>query len=251
MKSLLLLGAVLCCGLAAGPASAQTDSSTNQGASTSGMASHSNFGVAGKVSTLGIQIEAAKPILNHANIRLGFNVFGLSDTFDNDGINMAANLNLRSFDVYFDWFPGGGSFHLSPGLVLYNGNEVTATATVPQGRKFSLGNEDLISNNVSGNASVSYERVAPSLLLGWGNLVPRGQRRWSIPVEIGIVYTRAPTASLTLTGTACDFRGQNCRSIAADPQLQSDLKSEQDDMNHDLKDLKIYPVIGVGFSYKF
>ena len=49
-------------------------------------------------------------------------------------VSLAAQLKLRSFDAYIDWFPLGGGFHVSPGLMLYNGNEVSAIATVPGGR---------------------------------------------------------------------------------------------------------------------
>src|SRR5262245_44795580 len=96
MKQSLALALLFCRAFAAAPAAAQTDASAYQGpAGPTGSTPHSTFGVAAKVSTLGVQIEAAKPILNHANIRFGFNVFGLSENFDNDGIDLVAELNLR------------------------------------------------------------------------------------------------------------------------------------------------------------
>jgi len=214
----------------------------------------SHVGIAVKVTTLGAAIEVATPVSERINVRAGFSFFTLSHDFDSDGMALAASLKLRSFSTYLDWFPFGGGFHISPGVMLYNGNELRAVATVPPNKRFSLGDAELISNPanpVTGSAAVSFNRVAPSLLIGWGNLVPRGRRRWSIPFEIGVVYSRAPTATLSLRGSACSQNGTNCRSIAADPGLQADLVTQQNKLNNSLSPLKVLPVVSLGFSYKF
>lgn len=215
---------------------------------------HSNAGVAVKVSTLGFGADVAVPVASRANVRAGFNAFSLSHDFDNDGIDLAANLHLRSVTASIDWFAFGGGFHLSPGLMLYNGNRLSALATVPGGESFDLGDEELFSNAanpVTGTATIDFKRVAPMFTLGWGNIVPRGERRWSIPFELGIVYSRAPRAVLALAGSACTRNGVNCRNIATDPTLQADLAKEQVNLNDDISALKIIPVLSLGFSYKF
>jgi hypothetical protein len=235
-------------------ADAQAPASSTQTTRPATSASPSHVGVAVKVSTLGVSLEAAAPVMPRANIRIGFGVFTLNHDFDNDGIDIAAQLKMRSFSTYFDVFPFGGGFHISPGLMLYHGNEVNAVASVPGSRKFSLGDDSLISNPsdpVKGTYGISFEKVAPAILLGWGNIVPRGQRRWSIPFELGIVYTRAPSASIAFTGRACSQNGLNCRNIASDPTLQADVNKELHDTNDDLSSLKALPVISLGFSYKF
>ncbi len=240
-RALVIAGSMTLC--AVGPVAAQSD-----------LGPHSHVGLAGKVSTLGIGVDAAFPVLDRANVRVGFNAFTLNHDFDNDGITLAASLKLRSVSAYFDWFAFGGGFHISPGVMIYNGNEVAAVATVPPGQKFSLGDENLFSNPanpLNGNARIGFEKVAPSLLIGWGNIVPHGNRRWSIPFELGVVYSRAPTSTLTLAGSACNQNGTNCRNIATDPTLQADVTREQNNINSDLSVLKIIPVLSLGFSYKF
>ena len=219
-----------------------------------GQTNAGHVGISGNVSTLGTGVDAAFPVLDRSNVRVGFNVFNFNHDFDNDGITLAAQLKMRSVSVHFDWFPFAGGFHVSPGLMLYDGNRVEAAATVPAAKRFELGGENLISNPanpVTGNAKIAFEKVAPSILVGWGNLVPRGDRRWSIPVELGIVYSRAPTASLTLGGSACAQNGTNCRSIATDPTLQADVRKQQEQLTDDLSFFKILPVFSFGFSYKF
>ncbi len=241
MLAVVLAATVLACG--AGTAGAQTVSTSN-----------THAGVAVKLTTLGAAIEVAVPVHDRVNVRAGFNGFSLSRDFDDEGITLAAQVKLRSFSTYLDWFPFGGGFHLSPGVMLYNGNEVNAIASVPAGRRFELGDQNLISNPanpVTGNAQIGFKKVAPTLLIGWGNLIPRGERRWSIPFEIGLVYSRAPTATLTLGGSACNQNGTNCRSISGDPGLQADLAEQVRDLNSALSPLKVLPVISLGFSYKF
>jgi hypothetical protein len=214
----------------------------------------SNAGVAFKVSTFGFGADVAVPLSPKTNIRGGFGTYGLSHDFEDDGLTLAAKFSLRALTASFDWFPFAGGFHVSPGVVLYNGNSVKGTVTVPGGRSFSLGDDEVVSNPanpIAGHFEVGFANVAPSLTVGWGNIVPRGNRRWSIPFEIGVAYSRSPKYAMSLSGSGCAFNGTNCRNIATDPILQRDLADEQDQMNSDLSPLKILPILSLGFSYKF
>jgi hypothetical protein len=212
-------------------------------------------GVDVKIGTLGIGFDGAVGVTEKANVRVGVNFFNFNHDFDNDGITMAAHLKLRSVMAQFDWFPTSGSFHVSPGVMLYNGNRVEAASSVPGGQQFTLGNERLMSNPsnpVNGDAKVKFEKVAPAITIGWGNLARGGSdRRWSIPVELGVVFSRAPTATLNLGGSACLANGTNCRNVATEPQLQADLRQEEANLNDDLEVLKVIPVFSVGFGYRF
>jgi hypothetical protein len=215
---------------------------------------HTSVGVAAKVSTLGAGVDVAVPVLERANVRVGFSMFTLNRDFDDDGITLAASLKLRSVSASFDWFAFGGGFHISPGVMLYNGNEVDIQASVPPGQSFDLGDEELFSsttNPITGTGKVDFDKVAPSLTLGWGNILPRGSRRWSVPFELGLVYSRAPTATVTFAGSACLQNGTNCRNVATDATLQADVAREQAKLNDDLAVLKILPILSLGFSYKF
>jgi len=211
-------------------------------------------GAAVKLGTLGIGFDGAVAATDRSNVRVGFNFFNFNHDFDNDGITLAAHLKLRSVTAQFDFFPTGGSFHVSPGLMIYNGNRVEATAFVPAGQQFTLGGDRLLSNPsnpVNGDAKVSFEKVAPQITIGWGNIATRGDRRWSIPVELGVVFSRAPTGALNLGGSACLPNGTNCRNVATEPLLQADVRQQEANLNNDLEVLKIIPVISFGFGYRF
>jgi len=212
-------------------------------------------GAAITLGTLGIGFDGAVAATERSNVRVGFNFFNFNHDFDSDdGITLAAHLKLRSVTAQFDFFPTGGGFHVSPGLMIYNGNRVEATAFVPAGQQFTLGNDRLLSNPsnpVVGDAKVAFAKVAPQITIGWGNIATRGDRRWSIPVELGVVFSRAPTGTLTLGGSACLPNGTNCRNVATEPVLQADVRQQEADLNDDLEVLKIIPVISFGFGYRF
>ena len=212
------------------------------------------FGVQASASTLGIGVEAATAVSSRSNARFGFHVFnfGLSQT--KDGVTYDAKLNLRSVQATYDYYVFGG-LHVSPGVLLYNGNKLTATASVPGGQSFTLSGTNYISdvnNPVTGTARVGLgKKAAPMLLLGIGNLLPRSQRHFTVNFDFGVVFKESPEATLNLSGGACDSGGQNCQNVATTPIIQSNIQSEQVKLNDDLKFLKYYPVISLGVGWKF
>lgn len=214
----------------------------------------SRIAVGVKVSLLGAGIEVATPVTYHTNVRFGFNAFSYGRGFSNDGINYNANLSFRSAETHFDWFPFAGGFHLSPGVMVYNGNKVTANASVAGGQQFTLNNVSYISSDatpVSGTGTVDFNKVAPTFLLGWGNLLPRSHRHFSVPFEVGVVVAGSPKTTLNLTGFACDSTGVNCQSVATNSTIQSNVIAQQTKLNNDMSFFKAYPVISLGFGYKF
>ncbi len=211
-------------------------------------------GVGIKVSLLGAGVEAAVPVAKKFNVRAGFNAFSYNRTFNKDGVTYGGQLRFRSSEAHLDWFPFGGSFHVSPGVLVYNGNQVTASADVPGGNTFTLNSTDYTSdpaNPITGSGKIDYKKAAPMISVGWGNLVPRGGKHFSVPIEIGLIFSGAPKAAINLTGGACDANGMNCESVNSDPTFQSNLQSEQDKINHDMAPFKYYPVISLGFGFRF
>jgi hypothetical protein len=212
------------------------------------------IGVGVKLSMLGIGGEAAVALTKRINVRGGFNFFNYSETFNKDGIGYGAQLAFRSGEAHLDLFPFAGGFHLSPGLLFYNDNHISATASVAANQAFSLGGISYTSsaaNPVTGTASLGFNKVAPSFLIGFGNLIPRNRRRFSFTTEFGVAYTGSPKASLSLTGTACSNPGAICVNAASDPTVQSNVQSEVAKVNHDVSVIKIWPIASVGFAVNF
>ena len=244
-------------------AQAQENSANVSGSDTSASAiqpaqnpkQHTSFavGVGIKASLLGIGVEAAAPVTRRTNLRVGYNQFNYSRTFDSNGITYGGKFDFRSLDVLYDWFPFGGSFHLSPGLLAYNGNQVKANASVPGGQTFTLNSTTYTSdpsNPITGTGKLLMgHKAAPMFLFGFGNLAPR-RGHFSVSFEIGAAFTGAPSTTLNLSGNACDSFGI-CASASSNPKVQSDVQAEQAKLNHDVSPFKVFPVLSLGFGYKF
>jgi len=212
------------------------------------------IGVGVRLSSLGIGGEVAVALTRRSNLRGGFNLLGYSRSFSKDGISYAGSLSWRSAEAHYDWFPLGRGLHLSPGLMAYNGNKVTATASVSGNQSLTLNGVQYFSdpaNPVSGNGKVDFNKVAPTIMVGLGNLVRRRGRRFSVNFEVGAAYQGAPQATLSLGGGVCGSGGLNCRSIASDPVVQANVAAEQKKINHDISPFKVYPLISLGFGYRF
>jgi len=203
------------------------------------------FGIALKMSSLGAGIEIATPVSQHSNLRTGFNMFVYSHDFSNDGLAYNAKLNLRSLQTTYDWFPFAGSFHLSPGLLIYNGNRLGAGISAP----VAYGNG--WNGTATGTAKVEFRTVAPMFLVGWGNLLPRHGHRFSIPFEFGVAYHGKPRASLTMNPIACNPGDPVCSAVRADPDVSNGFQAEQIKIRREVAPFRLYPVVSVGFGYSF
>jgi hypothetical protein len=210
-------------------------------------------GVGVKVSSLGIGGEAAVALTHRSNLRVGFNYFNYSDTFNKDGATYKGTLGLQSAQATYDVFLGS-SFHVSPGVLLYNGNKVTANVSVPGGQSFTLNNVSYVSDPadpIAGTGKLSVYKAAPMVLLGFGNLVPRNGHHFSASFDIGAAYQGPPHITLNLAGSACDPSGVFCRSVGSDPTIQANIVSEQAKLNKSASPFRFYPVLSFGFGYKF
>ncbi len=214
----------------------------------------SRLGIAVKASSLGVGAEAATPLTFRSNLRAGFNLFSYDRGFNKDGITYAGQLRFHSIEAHYDWFPFGGSFHVSPGVLVYNGNQIAANASVPGGKTFTLNNTPYASDPtdpITGTGKVDFAKAGPMFTVGWGNLLPRNHRRFSVPFELGVIYTGAPRTALNLGGSACDANGLNCLPVNSFPAFQANVQAERNKLDKDMSAFKVYPIISIGFGFNF
>ncbi|HEY6374881.1 MAG TPA: hypothetical protein VIX90_05085 [Edaphobacter sp.] len=208
--------------------------------------------IALNVGTLGGGVELTTPLSPTFNLRVGADAVSLRYPYSLDGLDYATHLHLRSARVNLDWFRHRGNFHISPGL-FYANNSGTAVASVPPGKQFELGDQPLINtvdDPIGGTSSIVYpRRFAPMLTAGFGNVIPRDGRHFTMPIEFGVAFTGQPHMDVHLNGTACTNQG--CFDIAIDPASQQNLTAEIHKLNGNLKKLTVYPILTVGVAYRF
>jgi len=158
-------------------------------------------GVGIRLSTLGAGAEVGVSLSSRLNVRGGVNIFQYNRGFNHDGITYKGQLNLRSGEAHLDWYPLGHTFHLSPGLLVYNGNGATATANVPGGSTFTLGGTTYTSdptNPIMGTGKLDFVKAAPTVMFGFGNLVPQS-RHFTFNSEMGVVFQGSARTNRKLT----------------------------------------------------
>jgi hypothetical protein len=145
-------------------------------------------------------------------------------------------------------------------VLLYNGNNLSANALVSGGQTFTVGGtqyESSSANPINAAFAANVDKVAPEILIGIGNLVPRGSRHWSINADFGVDYEGAPKIAFGVSGFACqppNTSGPTCVNAATDPTVQGNVTAQQAKYNHDVSTkfyYRLWPVISTGFSYSF
>ena len=214
-----------------------------------------SFAVGAKISSLGGGVEVGTSLTERLNLRVGGNFFNYTTDSTRDSVNYQGRVRLHTLEGHLDFFPFHGSFHISPGVLWYYSTPLSASLAAPGGNKFSLGNTDFISDPadpVTGSASFHNHRVAPSVTVGFGNLLPRAAgAHWSFPFEIGAAFHGDPTINIGLRGTACVPGGGPCYIAATDPNVLGPLKQEIQRRQNDISWFKFYPIISMGVGYRF
>lgn len=212
------------------------------------------------VSPLGLQLAATTNLSRSLNLRATGNFFNYNANFNTSGISATAKLNLASMGVALDIYPLHLPIRISPGVLVYNGNQLTATASVPGGDSFTLNGQNYYSataNPVNGNATLSLNtnKAAFTITTGFGNQIPH-KGHLSFPFEIGIAVIGDPKAVVNLAGTVCYDQAQTiCANLQGNNPIattfQSNLSAQVAKWNTDLEPLKTYPIISGGIAYSF
>ncbi|HXD75212.1 MAG TPA: hypothetical protein VN628_15795 [Vicinamibacterales bacterium] len=212
-----------------------------------------HFAVGIKAGSLGIGVQVGTALASRVNLRGGANFFNYNDSLNKDGALYKGTLQLRSVEAKLDLFAIGG-FHITPGVLLYNDNNLTATLSVSPGQSFTLGGVQYFSsaaNPINGTAALTLNKFAPTLGIGFGNLLPRSARHWSLSTDLGVVFQGSPQFALGVGGQACAQNGSNCLPIASVPGASANIESERVKIQDDLKPFKYYPEVSIMFGWKF
>ncbi len=212
------------------------------------------FGVVTKFSMLGVGGDVGMSLTPLANVRVGANGMSFSHSFQANGIKYDGTLHYRSVETLVDITPFRDWFHISPGLLLYNGNNITANATVPGGQNFDLGSVSFRSSPadpVRGTGKLTVRKSAPMVMFGFGNPIPH-HHRFTVFHDFGIIFQGLPKTTLNLRGTACDpVTGLACRNVATDPTVQAQIVAEQNRINKDTSIVRFYPFASIGLGIRF
>ncbi len=198
------------------------------------------IGVAGRVSTLGLGVEAAMPVAPFIGVRGG--LYGFSYPYDakHSGNDYEFDLKLLSGALLADLKPPVFPLRATIGLIA-NGNELDAKAKPGSAASYQIGGQTYTAADVGQfKGKVQFNSVAPYAGLGWGSVSGFGL---GVVVDIGVMLQGSPKVSMGTTQTLPDASAQQ--------QLEADLAQEEGELEDDLKSFRFYPVVSLGVRFGF
>jgi hypothetical protein len=194
-----------------------------------------DFGIGMKAGTLGLGLEASWQPLPYIEVRLGANSYDYDTDGSQAGIDYDATLALESFY-------GTASFHfpISP-------MRITA-GIYSNGNELQMLNSDLQDKNIGGivypgteigvlESTTSFSSSAPYLGLGFDFTLAG---KVGMNLDFGVLWQGEPDVALNVSG-----------ALGTDPGFQAALELERQQLEDEMSSFKAWPVVSLGFVYKF
>ena len=190
-----------------------------------------------KASTLGAGLEAETSFSDTIGGRIGINYFEYDFNGTKDDIDYDFDVTLFSVSALLDWHPFKGGFRVSGG-VLYNGNEIDADAR--SSATYEIGNSTYSASQVGSlTGEIDFNDIAPYAGVGWDTSFGKSGK-FGLLVDAGVLYQGSPEVDFTANGP-----------IASNQAFLNDLAREEEDLENEIDEYEYYPVISIGFAYRF
>jgi hypothetical protein len=204
---------------------------------------------------------------SHMNLRSTGSTFSQPIHFTTSGFHADAQLKFASAGTSIDVYPFRAGFRISPGILFYNQNRLTASDEIAGSSSVTLNGDTFYSANsnaatgaapLNGTALLNLHATRPAFSItgGWGNPLARSGH-WSFPVEVGVAMVGAPQLNVKLAGWACNDQAQTQCADIANPnnaiavRVQGDLQAEVNKWTRNLEPLKTFPIVSGGLTYSF
>jgi hypothetical protein len=186
--------------------------------------------------SLGIGPQLSYRPNDHIGLRVNAAWLGVSRDEEIDDIDYDGDLDLNSFGALLDWYPTGGGFRVSIG------GRINNTETGIVGRpttSVTVGGTTYTPQQIGTlSGTVTTDDFAPQLTIGYGGAVAKG---FTLGAEIGVLWQGQPRIdNLRATGL-----------LASTPQFQADIQREEQEIENELDDYELWPILQVEFLYRF
>lgn len=207
----------------------------------SGYAQAADFGIYASAGTIGLGGGIAANFGSHFGARVGYTSYEYTvDDLEESDLTLDGKAEIGGAHALLDWYPFGGGFRISAGAME---NASLSARAKPVGGTYTL-NDVVYSAEDIGEATgtAKYDSISPYAGIGFGRALSR-DGRFSFSADFGVVFTGSPKVELNAT----------CRvpNSAVCSDIQADVAAEQAELQNDADDLKYWPVLSLGLSYKF
>lgn len=179
------------------------------------------------LGTLGVTVEPSYRADPNWGVRVPVGFGTIKRDITVDGIDYAVSASTGGVGVMADYFPNGGNFRVSGGLMKSNLSSTgRATGTLDVGSGTYAG----VDLRTEAEAARS---IAPMVSFGYDGVTASG---WGVSADLGAMYTGGFQVSVTdLSGTV----------------PQSDIDAETASINDSLNDFKVIPYVKLGMTYRW
>jgi hypothetical protein len=203
-------------------------------------------GIAGTAGTLGLGAELTIGGASQIEGRLGIHGYEYSERREASDIEYDGEASLRTVTGFLDWHPGGRGFRLTGGLV-YNATEVTGSSLPPDSGVYDIGGVPVPVALVGTlDGKVEFDPIVPYAGLGWGR-APGSGSGFGVTLDLGVIFQGEGEVTLTPIIPA----GSPLNDPLARQALQILLDREARELQEDIVDYDMYPVVSLGISYRF
>jgi hypothetical protein len=200
--------------------------------------SSGGFGVGVTAGTLGIGPEVSFRASESFGVRANATFFKLGRNVESDGVDYDGDLKLRSFGAMADIHPFGGGFRLSAGARITR-NRVTLVASPAATTTVEIGDTNYTGAQIGTlNGEIRAKKFAPTLTAGWAGGLSPGLK---FGIEAGAMFQGSPRVK-TLTASG---------PIATNAAFQAALAKERVEVENDIDNFKVYPVLQLSLGYRF
>ncbi len=203
-----------------------------------------------KAGSLGVGLELGYTFEgSNFSFRLQGNDFDYDYTLEEDDIEYDTTLDLASVGFLVDWHPFSGAFRFTLGVYEHE-NKIYGTSS-GEG-VYEIGDITYVvdsNDNFLLEANIDLgDGLAPYAGIGWGHS-PTNDTGLLLSLDIGVLYQGAPEVDLQASGNAT-ANGFTI-DVGQDPTAQAQVQEEEDNLEDDLSQFDLYPVITFGIGYRF
>ncbi len=187
------------------------------------------------ISTLGFNIELSQSLGEALALRLGYNTASYDTDGETDGIDYEYELDWSSASLLLDWHPFGNGFRLSVGG-LANDNSIDAQSKSFDG-SVEVGDVNFTAAQVGRiEGEIDFDSVAPYAGIGWGRMPESGL---GFTFDLGVAFQGSPDVELKSVGG----------TLSGDPTLNAAIDAEEQELEDDVEDFDLYPVVKLNLVY--
>jgi hypothetical protein len=208
------------------------------------VASAGDFSVGPQIGTLGIGVNASYQANDYLKFRLNANYLPYSTDRSIRDIDYKADFDSFTIGGLVDVHPFAGHFRLSAGLYYVN-MDLDVKGKLKSGTSVKIGDHKYNADDLgTWKGSAEWKKVAPYVGLGFGS-GDGSDSGFSFSADAGVLFFGKPKVSLNPSSDAYS-------KVIDEYGLRDDVNREKNNVKNKISNyLPVWPVISLGFTYRF